>query len=197
MEQKLNLENLMLCANFKPKETNFNNRKSNKYFTKDEAKVNDAETTPTKRRCHKKSSSRNSIYLFNTCNLSSTKKESYKVPAKLLDEDTEDYEFEISEKIEKELCLDNLDEDNLASYKLTRYTTNTESILQSINFELIYQVLLNYEELLILAENKNKFLVEFNTVFSIVEKWFDLSGCIYNQEVYLPLTLSSSATLSL
>jgi hypothetical protein len=167
MEQ--NLDNLL--TNFKPKETNFNNKKTNKYFNKD--------SKSGIKRHHKKSGSRNSLYLFNTYTHTSTKKVPYKVPAKLIDDD--DIDFDI-DKLEKELNFDTLD-DNMLYYKLTRYTSNTESILYTINFELVYEVIKNYEELINLSENRNNFLIEFNTVFTIIEKWFDLSGIIYNSEV--------------
>jgi hypothetical protein len=199
----------VLCTNPTPKETNFNNRKTNKYFNKAEKSEGEASSPKPKRHHHKHSSSTNSLYLFTTYsagnnnnnnnnnnanNLTSTKKTSYKVPAKLVDEDIDFEEFEkelfVDKPVEKEFNLEVLDtDDNMNYFKLTRYASNTESMLNSVNFELLQQVVNNYELLISLAENKNKFLIDFNAVFSIIEKWFDLTSYsnIYNSEVRLNL----------
>lgn len=168
------LENIaMKFQSLKPHETNFNNTKTNKYFNKnDDSTLKDHLLTNNNTiRSHKKSVSKNSLFLFNTINvqiLQSTKKISYKVPSKHLDDD-----IDADNSMERQ--FDEEDE----FLKKTRYSEKID-----LDFNEYISMINLYERLIDLVRS-DKINVEFNHIFKIIEKWFDLSSqtCLYNLEV--------------
>jgi hypothetical protein len=166
------LENIALkFQSLKPNETNFNNTKTNRYFNKgDDSTLKDYLLTNNNTiRTHKKSISKNSLFLFNTINthtLQSTKKISFKVPSKHLDD-----EVDSDSSFEKD------DEEFL---KKTRYSEKID-----LDFNQYINGIEVYEKLLDVCKIKEMTSSEFSAVFKMIEKWFDLSSqiCLYNLEV--------------
>ena len=166
------LENIALkFQSLKPNETNFNNTKSNKYFNRgDDSTLKDYLLTNNNTiKSHKKSLSKNSLFLFNTINtqiLQSTKKVSFKVPSKHLED-----EFEDDNSFERE------DEE---FFKKTRY---------SEKFDLDFNEYINgleiYEKLIELSKIVDMTSADLSSAFKTIERWFDLSSqiCLYNLEV--------------
>jgi len=163
----------------KPKETNFDNTKTFKYFNKgDDSTLKDYlcsyHNTLRSKRSHYKSLSKNSLNVFNTTTcttLQSTKKISFKVPSKNIDDDVE---YEIN--LDNDKCI-NYDEDENGWYRFT------EAI--EMNFEDHDNTIFIYEQLLFICNDKNIFLSKYNDVFNMIEKLFDLTTftCILNLDV--------------